>query len=75
MPTEDDPTQPWRPPYTPTPQPVGLKGLIKLIWAIIKDYRKQPVKPGRPVCKRCGQFLEVMGFEGHEPVWGCPFCN
>ena len=71
----DDPTQPGMPPRPPTPQPTSLKQWLELIKAIIKDYRKQPVKPGYPVCARCGQALEVSHFDGHKPVWGCPWCN
>lgn len=75
MPTEDDPTNPVFVPYAPTPQPANLKELLKLILAIIKDYRKMPVKPGARRCERCGQMLEVCGFEGHNPIYGCRWCN
>lgn len=74
MPTTD-PTQPWLPPYTPTPQPQNWKELLKLIWAIFKDYKKQPVKPGIPLCESCGRALEVIGFDHHEALYGCPRCN
>ncbi len=74
MPTEDPIGGPYVP-YTPTPQPANLRELIKLIRAIIKDYKKQPVKPGAKRCPRCGLMLEVMGFEGHKPIYGCSTCN